>query len=100
MGEGNHLQTTEKVAQPKGRWMWLFGGAAMAVVASGLLMQYVRGTITKAASSDPPAGSARVGEVPAPESRKPSQRSAANRSPMTQSPKSVSNDTDVKSSTI
>lgn len=62
MGEGNHLATTEKVAQPKGRWMWLFGGAAMAIVASGLLMQYVRGTSTKAAS-DPPAGTARVGRA-------------------------------------
>jgi foldase protein PrsA len=59
MGEGNHLSTTEKVVQPKGRWIWIIGGAAMAIVASGLLMQYVRGTSMKAAA-DPPAGTARV----------------------------------------
>ena len=63
MGERNHLSATGTVGQPKGRWMWLFGGAAIAVVASGLLMQYVRGTSTKAAS-EPPAGNARVGGAP------------------------------------
>ena len=61
MGEGNHLSATSSVDQPKGRWMWLFGGAAIAVVAGGLLMQYVRGTSMKAAAADPPAGTARVG---------------------------------------
>jgi foldase protein PrsA len=60
MGEGNHLSTADKVAAPKKRWMWLCGGAAIAVVSAGLLMQYVLGTATKAAT-DPPAGTARVG---------------------------------------
>lgn len=59
MGEGNHLPATTAVSQPKGRWMWLFGGTAVAVIACGLMMQYVRGTTTKAAS-DPPAGVAAV----------------------------------------
>ena len=59
MGEGNHLPATTAVSHPKGRWMWLFGGTAFAVIACGLLMQYVRSTATKAAS-DPPAGVAGV----------------------------------------
>lgn len=63
MGEGNHLSTTEKVVRPKGPWTWIIGGTAMAVVACGLLMQYVRGTSTKAAA-DPPAGTARVAKKP------------------------------------
>jgi foldase protein PrsA len=60
MGEGNHLSAHRAVGRPQGRWMWLFGGAAVAIVASGLLMQYVRSPATKAAA-DPPAGQARVG---------------------------------------
>ncbi len=60
MGEGNHLSATSHVGQTQKRWIWLFGGAAVAVVAGGMLMQYVRSTTTRAAS-DPPAGTARVG---------------------------------------
>ena len=59
MGEGNHLPATKTVGRPQGRWMWLFSGAAVAVVASGLLMQYVRSVPTKAAS-DSPAGTSRI----------------------------------------
>ena len=61
MGEGNHLQEARIVKQPKGRWMWLFGGTVVAIAASGLMMQYVRSTTTKAAS-DSPAGTARVAQ--------------------------------------
>ena len=60
MGEGNHLSVPGIVGQPKGRWMWLFGGTAVAVLATGLLMQYVRSPFSKAAS-EPAAGQARVG---------------------------------------
>lgn len=59
MGEGNHLPTTNAVGRPKGRLTWLVGGAAVAVVAGGLLMQYVRSSTTQAAS-DSPAGTSRV----------------------------------------
>jgi foldase protein PrsA len=47
-------------SRPKGRWALAIGGAIAAVASIGLLMQYVRGTSTNAAS-DPPAGQARVG---------------------------------------
>ncbi len=67
MGEGNHLPAKSAVGQPKGRLMWVFGGAAFAVVASGLLMQYVRSTTTKAASEAPPAGTSRVSTAKKPE---------------------------------
>jgi foldase protein PrsA len=58
MGEGNHLPATGAAGTHKGRWMLLFGGTAAAVLATGLLMQYVRSTTTQAAS-DPP-GNAKV----------------------------------------
>lgn len=83
MGEGNHLTASGSVetpgnrntimaageaprsnrtaGQPKGRWKWLFAGSTVAVLAAGALMQYVRGSTTKA-DSDAPAGNSRVGE--------------------------------------
>ena len=60
MGEGNHLSVPGTVGQPKGLWKMLVGGTAAAVVATGLLMQYVRSPASKAAS-EPAAGQARVG---------------------------------------
>lgn len=58
MGEGNHL--TGAGGSSKGRFVWvLSGGAAMAIVAAGLLMQYGRGTTTQAAA-EAPAGTAKV----------------------------------------
>ena len=59
MGEGNHLPANGAVGQSKGHWMWILGGAAVAVAATGLLMQYVRGTTTQAAS-ETSAGTAKV----------------------------------------
>ena len=64
MGEGNHLPVPGSTGKPAGRWMWLLGSTAVAVVAGGMLMQYVCSPATKAAA-DPPAGQARVGR-PAP----------------------------------
>ena len=60
MGEGNHLSAPGAVGQTKGRWTMLFGGTVVAVLATGLLMQYVRSPASKAAT-EPPAGQARVG---------------------------------------
>ena len=60
MGEGNHLSAPGAVGKTKGRWTMLFGGTVAAVLATGLLMQYVRSPASKAAT-EPPAGQARVG---------------------------------------
>lgn len=84
MGEGNHLSTSSSVdttgnrnsivaageaprtnrttGQPNWRWKWVFGGTTVAVLAAGAMMQYVRGSTTKA-DSDAPAGTSRVGET-------------------------------------
>lgn len=64
MSAGTHA--TASNAKPKRRIMWVFGGAAMAVVAGGLLMQYFRAPAGQAA--DGTAGTARVG-TPAPTAR-------------------------------
>ncbi len=64
MGEGNHLSVPGTVGQPKGRWTMMIGGTAAAVLAAGLLMQYVRSPASKAASEPTAAGSARVGNAP------------------------------------
>lgn len=60
MGEGNHLPVPRSMGLQKGRWTWIFGGTAVAVIATALLMQYVRGTATQAASDAQPAGNAKV----------------------------------------
>ena len=60
MGERNHLSVPGTVGQPKGRWTILAGGTAAAVLATGLLMQYVRSPASQAAA-EPAAGQARVG---------------------------------------
>lgn len=57
MTAGTHV--TANNAKPKRRIIWIFGGAAMAVVAGGLLMQYFRAPAGQAA--DGTAGTARVG---------------------------------------
>ena len=62
MGERNHLSVPGTVGQPKGRWTMLIGGAAAAVLATGLLMQYVRSPASKAAA-EPAAGQARIGNA-------------------------------------
>ncbi len=62
MGEGNHLSAPGAVGQTKGRWTMLFGGTIAALLATGMLMQYVRSPSSKAAT-DPPAGQARVGST-------------------------------------
>lgn len=62
MGEGNHLAGAG--GSSKGRFVWVFGGgAALAIIAAGLLMQYGRGTATQAAA-EAPAGSAKVSKAP------------------------------------
>lgn len=58
MGAGTHGTANSVSAKPKRRLIWIFGGAAMAVVAGGLLMQYFRGPMGHAADT---AGTARVG---------------------------------------
>ena len=63
MGEGNHLSVPGTVGQPKGRWTMYVGGTAAAILATGLLMQYVRSPASKAAA-EPAAGQARVGTAP------------------------------------
>lgn len=60
MGEGNHLTVPGTGNQPKGRWKMYVGGTFAAVLATGMLMQYVRSPASKAAS-EPSAGQARVG---------------------------------------
>ena len=57
MTAGTHV--TANNAKPKRRIIWIFGGAAMAVIASGLLMQYFRAPAGQAA--DGTTGTARVG---------------------------------------
>jgi len=59
MGEGNHLTVASVKGQTKGRLMWIFGGSVAAVLATGMLMQYVRSPASMAAT-EPAAGQARV----------------------------------------
>mgnify|MGYP001604689760 CR=1 FL=1 len=59
MSAGTHV-TANVDAKPRRRMIWVFGGAAMAVIAGGLLMQYFRAPAGQAAT-DGPAGTARVG---------------------------------------
>lgn len=56
MSAGTH--TTNENAKPQRRLIWIFGGAAIAVIAGGLLMQYFRAPAGQAA--DGTAGTARV----------------------------------------
>lgn len=65
MSAGTHATTNN--AKPKRRIIWVFGGAATAVIAGGLLMQYFRAPAGQAA--DGTAGTARVGGAPATTSR-------------------------------
>lgn len=61
MSAGTH--ETASVARPKRRMMWVFGGAATAVITGGLLMQYFRAPAGEAATDGPASntGTARVG---------------------------------------
>ena len=60
MSAGTHDSASNANNKPKQRMIWVFGGAAAAVVTAGLLMQYFRAPAGQAAS-DSPAGTARVG---------------------------------------
>lgn len=66
MSAGTHETTSQSGAKPNRWFMWMCGGAASAVVAGGLLMQYWRAPAGQAAS-ETPAGNARVGNVKKPE---------------------------------
>ena len=59
MSAGTH-DAANNVAQPKRRMIWIFGGAASAVIIGGLLMQHFRAPAGQAATDSPP-GTARVG---------------------------------------
>lgn len=58
MSAGTH-ETANNTANPKRRTIWIFGGAAAAVIMGGLLMQYFRAPAGQAAT-DAPAGTAKV----------------------------------------
>ncbi|MBS0203551.1 MAG: peptidylprolyl isomerase [Planctomycetes bacterium] len=58
MSAGTHGTANNGKVNPKRRLIWIFGGAAAAVVTGGLLMQYFRAPISEAADT---AGTARVG---------------------------------------
>jgi foldase protein PrsA len=62
MSAGTHDTANTVAAKPKRRMIWIFGGAATAVVAGGLLMQYFRAPAGQAA--DGTEGTARVGAAP------------------------------------
>lgn len=66
MSAGTHDSAKNANNNPKQRMIWIFGGAAAAVVTAGLLMQYFRAPAGQAAS-DSPAGTARVGGAKAPD---------------------------------
>lgn len=66
MSAGTHDTAVNAKNTPKQRMIWIFGGAAVAVVAAGLLMQHFRAPVGQAAS-DSPAGTARVGGARSPE---------------------------------
>lgn len=58
MSAGTH-PTANNAAKPRQRMFWIFGGAATAVIAGGILMQYFRAPAGQAATNGP-AGTARV----------------------------------------
>ena len=58
MSAGTH-PTANNAAKPRQRMFWIFGGAATAVIAGGILMQYFRAPAGQAATNGT-AGTARV----------------------------------------
>jgi len=66
MSAGTHDAAANAKNKPKQRMIWIFGGAAAAVVTAGLLMQYFRAPAGQAAS-DSQAGTARVGGAKVPD---------------------------------
>jgi foldase protein PrsA len=66
MSAGTHATAQNVDAKPRRRVIWIFGGAATAVVAGGLLMQYFRAPSGQAATEGP-AGTARIGAKRTPE---------------------------------
>ena len=66
MSAGTHVTANNVAAKPKRRMVWIFGGAAAAVITGGLLMQYFRAPAGQAAT-ETPAGTARVGASRKPE---------------------------------
>ena len=67
MSAGKHDTAGNANNQPTRRMIWIFGGAAAAVVAAGLLMQHFRAPAGQAAADGQGAGTARVGGAKAPE---------------------------------
>ena len=66
MSAGTHETAGNAGKNQKRRMVWVFSGAAAAVLAAGLLMQYFRAPAGQAAS-ETPAGTARVGGPKTPE---------------------------------
>lgn len=58
MSAGTHAANNQN-GKPKRQMIWIFGGAATAVIVGGLLMQYLRATPSQAADNS--AGTVRVG---------------------------------------
>lgn len=65
MSAGTHDAANSVDAKPRRRIIWIFGGAAAAVVTGGMLMQYFRAPSGQAATDGPP-GQARVGSAEKP----------------------------------
>ena len=67
MSAGTHDTAGNANNKPTRRLIWIFGGAAVAVVAAGLLMQHFRAPAGQAAADGQGAGTARVGGTRSPD---------------------------------
>ncbi|MEK6257035.1 MAG: peptidylprolyl isomerase [Planctomycetota bacterium] len=68
MSAGTHETAANANNKPRRKMIWIFGGAAAAVVTAGLLMQHFRAPAGQAASdSGAAAGTARVGGAKSPD---------------------------------
>ena len=67
MSAGTHDAAGNASNKPRRKLIWIFGGAAAAVVTAGLLMQHFRAPAGQAASDAGVAGTARVGGARAPD---------------------------------
>ncbi len=61
MSAGTHDAAANANNKPRRQLIWIFGGAAVALIAAGLLMQHFRAPAGQAASDSPAAGKSRVG---------------------------------------
>jgi parvulin-like peptidyl-prolyl isomerase len=68
MSAGTHDTAGNANNKPRRKMIWIFGGAAAAVVTAGLLMQHFRAPAGQAASDSQVAGTARVGGAKAADS--------------------------------